>query len=65
MIDVYDVLIKSIKIKIGHHCFLFVYLSYIKRNVYEIWCEGRCSGKVNTHLLKILLKIISTEIISI
>ena len=56
----------------------FGFLSYTKRNVYvkskefflklrvdEILYEERCSGKVKANYLRILLKIISTEIISI
>ena len=31
----------------------------------EIWHKHRCSGKFNVHLLRILLKVISMEIISI
>ena len=31
----------------------------------EIYFEGRCSGKVNAHFLRILLKVISIDIISI
>ena len=31
----------------------------------EVWCEGRCSDKVNAYSIQILLKIILTDIISI
>ena len=38
---------------------------FLRSKVDEIWCEDRCSGKVIAHFLRILLKIISTEIINI
>ena len=38
---------------------------FLKSKVDEIWYEERGSGKVNAHFLRIMLKIISTEIISI
>ena len=38
---------------------------FLRSEVDEIWLEDRCSGKINAHFLRILLKIILTEIISI
>ena len=38
---------------------------FLRLEVDEIWCEDRCSDKINARFLRILLKIISTGIISI
>ena len=37
---------------------------FLRSHVDEIWREDRCSGKVNAHFIRILLKLIAMEVIS-
>ena len=46
-------------------CVLMLKEYFLRSKVDKICREDRCSSKVNAHCLRILLEIISTEIISI